>query len=141
YFFNLHAVKLGGRFNHRLGLFESFLIKDNHLVNLDLAAAVETAKAANIGPVEVEVETLDQLEQAIGAGADIVLLDNMEIEKIVEAIAIAKGKLEIEVSGGVNLDNVFEIAEAGPDRISTSAITQQAPAIDFSITVASRENV
>ena len=135
-----YAVKLGGGFNHRLGLFESFLIKDNHLVNLDLTAAVKAAKVARSGPVEVEVETLDQLEQAIEAGADIVLLDNMGIEKMEEAISLAKSKLEIEVSGGINEENIVAIAEVGPDRISIGALTQQAEAIDFSMTVAGPEN-
>lgn len=134
-----YAVKLGGGFNHRLGLFDGFLIKDNHIVNLDLVAAVKVAKEARRGQVEVEVETLDQLEQAIEAGADIVLLDNMGIEEIKEAVALAKGKLEIEVSGGVNLDNIADIAEVGPERISVGAITQQAGAIDFSMTVTGRE--
>ncbi len=135
-----YAVQVGGGHNHRIGLFDAILIKDNHLFERDLATSIEAAKAAQAGLVEVEVETIEQLKVAIASKADIVLLDNMEIEEIKAAVQLAKGKVEVEVSGGIRLNNVSDIAEAGPDRISVGALTQSARAVDFSMTVVSRES-
>ena len=134
-----YAVRVGGGHNHRIGLFDAILIKDNHLFERDLATSVKAAKAAQAGLVEVEVETIEQLKVAIASKADIVLLDNMGIEEIKAAVLLAKGQVEVEVSGGIKLSNVSEIAEAGPDRISVGALTQSAPAVDFSMTIVSRE--
>ncbi len=134
-----YAVRVGGGHNHRIGLFDAILIKDNHLFERDLATSIEAAKAARAGLVEVEVETIEQLKVAIASEADIVLLDNMGIEEIKAAVLLAKGQVEVEVSGGIKLGNVSEIAEAGPDRISVGALTQSAPAVDFSMTIVSRE--
>ncbi len=134
-----YAVRVGGGHNHRIGLFDAILIKDNHLFERDLATSIEAAKAAQAGLVEVEVETIEQLKVAIASEADIVLLDNMGIEEIKAAVLFAKGQVEVEVSGGIKLGNVSKIAEAGPDRISVGALTQSAPAVDFSMTIVSRE--
>jgi len=131
-----YAVIMGGGRNHRFGLYDAILIKDNHLIGRTVGEAIELAKRAQPGRlIEVEVETIDQLNEAIEAAADIVLLDNMDISTISESVAIAKGKVEIEVSGGINLDNIRAVAIAGAERISIGAITQGAPPIDFSLTV------
>lgn len=128
------AVRVGGGKNHRFGLFDGVLIKDNHLVKSSIKQAIAAAKPSLL-PVEVEVETLEQLDDAIAAGADIVLLDNMTLDMIEPAVKSAKGKVVIEVSGGVTLSTVRAIAAAGAERISVGAITQGAPRIDFSLTV------
>lgn len=130
------AVVAGGGLNHRFGLYDAILIKDNHLVGRDLAEAVRAVRSAHPGKqIEVEVDTLEQLHQALAAGADIVLLDNMDIATIRHAIAAAKDRTIIEVSGGVDLDNVGPIARAGAKRISIGALTQSAPPVDFSLAV------
>ncbi|MDP1808842.1 MAG: carboxylating nicotinate-nucleotide diphosphorylase [Actinomycetota bacterium] len=129
-----YAVRVGGGRNHRFGLFDGVLIKDNHLAKQSIKQAIVSAKAASL-PIEVEVETLEQLDEAIAAGADIVLLDNMSVDMVRQAVESAKGEVVIEVSGGVTLSTVREIAMAGAERISVGAITQGAPAIDFSLTV------
>ncbi len=130
------AVVAGGGRNHRFGLYDAILIKDNHLVGRDLAEAVRAVRSAHPGKqIEVEVDTLEQLHQALAAAADIVLLDNMDIAIIRRAIAAAKDRTIIEVSGGVDLDNVGPIARAGAKRISIGALTQSAPPIDFSLAV------
>ena len=132
------AVKVGGGHNHRFGLFDGILIKDNHLAVSTVGQAVRSAKTSYPGSVvEIEVETLSQLEEALEAGADIVLLDNMDLDNLRTAIGVAKVKAEIEVSGGVELGNIRAIAELGPDRVSTGKITQSAQAIDFSLSVQS----
>lgn len=128
------AVRVGGGKNHRFGLFDGVLIKDNHLVKSSIKQAIAAAKSSLL-PVEVEVETLEQLDEAIAAGADIALLDNMTLDMIELAVKSAKGKVVIEVSGGVTLSTVRAIAAAGAERISVGAITQGAPRIDFSLTV------
>lgn len=128
-----YAVTIGGGKNHRFGLFDAVLIKDNHLVNRSIKEVVERLGSGLL--VEVEVETLEQLEEAIVAGADIVLLDNMSLPLVKKAVKIGKGRTILEVSGGINLGNVREMAMTGVERISIGAITQAAPAIDFSLTV------
>ena len=136
-----YAVRCGGGTNHRMGLYDGILIKDNHLAGLggDLRKAVEAARAypGNAGlPVEVEVETLEQLEVALAVRADIVLLDNMTLEQQRAAVArrdaIAPGVL-LEASGGVNLSTVRDIAATGVDRISVGALTHSAPALDIAL--------
>jgi nicotinate-nucleotide pyrophosphorylase (carboxylating) len=136
-----YAVRMGGGTNHRLGLYDGILIKDNHLAGLggDVRKAVETARAypGNAGlPVEVEVDTLQQLERALAVRADIVLLDNMTCDQLKAAVAMrdaAAPSVLLEASGGVNLNNVGEIAATGVDRISVGALTHSAPALDIAL--------
>jgi nicotinate-nucleotide pyrophosphorylase (carboxylating) len=136
-----YAVRMGGGTNHRLGLYDGILIKDNHLAGLggDVRKAVALARTfpGNAGlPVEVEVDSLEQLEAALAARADIVLLDNMTPDRMREAVsrrdAVAPGTL-LEASGGVNLTTVREIASTGVDRISVGALTHSAPALDIAL--------
>ncbi len=138
-----YAVRCGGGTNHRMGLWDGFLIKDNHLAALrgaasPIAEAMRLARAqAPIGvPVEIEVDTLEQFDQALRAAPDIVLLDNMSIEQMREAVQRrnqrAPGVL-LEASGGVNLQTVRALAETGVDRISVGALTHSAPALDIGL--------
>ena len=136
-----YAVRTGGGTNHRIGLYDGILIKDNHLAGLggDVRRAVESARnyPGNAGlAVEVEVETLDQLEAALAAPADIVLLDNMTLEMLRASVArrdaAAPGVL-LEASGGVNLTTVRAIAATGVDRISVGGLTHSAPALDIAL--------
>jgi nicotinate-nucleotide pyrophosphorylase (carboxylating) len=133
-----YAVLVGGGKNHRFGLYDAVLIKDNHIAAAGgVARAVELIRE-NLEeelPIEVEAEDLPQVEEALAAGADIILLDNMDNETIAAAVALIGGAAEIEVSGGVTLDNIEEKAAAGPDYISVGAITQSAPAFDFSLII------
>lgn len=127
-----YAVRIGGGVNHRMGLYDGILIKDNHLIALggDIGEAVRRARAyaPHTLMVQVECATLQQVQQAIEAGADALLLDNMPLETLREAVRIAKGRVRlIEASGGVNLQNVRAIAETGVDLISVGAITHSAP--------------
>lgn len=127
-----YAVRTGGGVNHRMGLYDGILIKDNHLIALggDIGEAVRRARAyaPHTLMVQVECATLQQVQQAIEAGADALLLDNMPLETLREAVRIAKGRVRlIEASGGVNLQNVRAIAETGVDLISVGAITHSAP--------------
>jgi nicotinate-nucleotide pyrophosphorylase (carboxylating) len=132
---------MGGGANHRIGLYDGILIKDNHLAGLggDVRRAVEAARAfpGNTGlPVEVEVDSLDQLEVALAARADIVLLDNMDLGKLRAAVqrrdAVAP-RILLEASGGVNLQTIRDIAATGVDRISVGALTHSAPALDIGL--------
>jgi nicotinate-nucleotide pyrophosphorylase (carboxylating) len=136
-----YAVRAGGGANHRVGLNDGILIKDNHLAGLggDVKRAVEAARTfpGNTGlPVEVEVDTLEQLEVALSVRADIVLLDNMSLEQLRAAVArrdaVAPG-VQLEASGGVNLSTVRDIAATGVDRISAGALTHSAPALDIGL--------
>jgi nicotinate-nucleotide pyrophosphorylase (carboxylating) len=139
-----YAVRMGGGTNHRVGLFDGILIKDNHVAGLGdpmsaVRRAVELARAypGNAGlPVEVEVDSLDQLEQVLPAQPEIVLLDNMPPDRLRAAVALrdrlAPGTL-LEASGGVNLTTIRAIAESGVDRISVGALTHSAPALDVAL--------
>ncbi len=134
-----YAVRMGGGRNHRVGLYDGVLIKDNHLAGLggDVRRAVELARAANPGlPVEVEVDTLDQLEHALAAQADIVLLDNMPPDRMRAAVArrdaVSPGT-KLEASGGINLGTIAAAAATGVDRISVGALTHSAPALDIAL--------
>jgi len=133
-----YAVETGGGLSHRMRLDDGILIKDNHLALFgDIKEAVESAKAkAGRGKkVEVEVESLGELRDALAAKADIILLDNMNIEKLREAVRLAKGKAVLEASGGVKLEEVREIAMSGVDFISVGALTHSAPAVHFNMLV------
>jgi nicotinate-nucleotide pyrophosphorylase (carboxylating) len=132
-----YAVRAGGGTNHRLDLRSGVLIKDNHLAAIggDIAMAVSRARALAMPgtPVQVECDTLDQVDAALAAGADWVLLDNMAPEMLRDAVARCRGRVTTEASGGVTLDTVRRIAETGVDRISIGAITHSAPALDLGL--------
>jgi len=132
-----YAVRCGGGRNHRMGLYDMVLIKDNHIAACgSLAEAVRRVRAAGISlPIEVEVRTLAELEEALSLGVDRILLDNMDIPTLRKAVARAKGKVELEASGGVGLENAAEIAACGVDYISIGALTHSAPALDFSLEI------
>jgi nicotinate-nucleotide pyrophosphorylase (carboxylating) len=133
------AVAAAGGFNHRFGLYDGVMIKDNHLVGQSVGGAVRRARESLPGEViEVEVDDLAQLKEALAAGADIVLLDNMDIATLKKAIGMAKGRAGVEVSGGIRLENVAAVAAAGAERISIGALTQGARPIDFSLAVKRR---
>ena len=130
-----HAVACGGGRNHRLGLYDAILIKDNHLrLAGSIVAAVERAKSAGV-PVEVECDTLDQVREALAAGTDRILLDNMTPTDLREAVSLAAGRTPLEASGGVTLDTVRAIAETGVDFISIGALTHSARSLDVSLEV------
>jgi nicotinate-nucleotide pyrophosphorylase (carboxylating) len=129
------AARMGGAHNHRMRLDDGVLIKDNHVaVSGGVAEAVRRAKAANTGlPVQVEVDRIDQIEPALAAGADRLLLDNMDPALLREAVSIVGGRVPLEASGGVTLETVRFIAETGVDFISLGRITQSAPAVDIGL--------
>ena len=131
-----YAVTVGGGVNHRIGLFDAVLIKENHIaaaggVAQGLQRVRETAPLARF--VEIEVETLLQLDEALGCGATMVLLDNMDIPTLQEAVRRNAGRAVLEISGGVNLQTVRALAETGVDRISIGTLTKDVKAIDFSM--------
>ena len=130
-----YAARTGGAENHRMRLDDGLLIKDNHVaVAGGVAQAVRAAKAANTGlPVQVEVDRIDQIEPALEAGADRLLLDNMPPETLREAVALVAGRVPLEASGGVNLETIRAIAETGVNYISVGRITQSAPAVDIGL--------
>ena len=130
-----YAARMGGAENHRRRLDDGLLIKDNHVaVAGGVAEAVRAAKAANTGfPVQVEVDRIDQIEPALEAGADRLLLDNMPPPVLREAVALVAGRVPLEASGGVNLDTIRAIAETGVNYISVGRITQSAPAVDIGL--------
>jgi nicotinate-nucleotide pyrophosphorylase (carboxylating) len=137
-FMEKYAVRTGGGHNHRFGLFDGILIKDNHIKAVgSIRESVRLAKACHhLTKIEVEVENSNDLKEAIEAGADIVMLDNMPVSEIREAVKISKGRVLLEASGGVNLSNVRDIAGTGVDLISVGAHTHSAPAADISLKVA-----
>jgi nicotinate-nucleotide pyrophosphorylase (carboxylating) len=132
-----YAVRTGGATNHRVGLFDALLIKDNHIRLAGcLSEAVSRARARQPGlAVEVEVETLDQVDEALKAGADVILVDNMQTGDIREAVRRARGRSKIEISGGVTLDRLPELATTGADYVSVGALTHSAPAVDISFEI------
>lgn len=131
-----YAVRAGGGTNHRIGLYDAVLIKENHIAAAGSVTAV-LARAALVAPsakfVEIEVETLAQLKEALNAGASMVLLDNMSLATLREAVQLNAGRAILEVSGGVNLSTVRDIAATGVDRISIGALTKDVQATDFSM--------
>lgn len=130
-----YAARMGGAHNHRLRLDDGVLIKDNHVgVCGSVEAAVRAAKSAGLNlPVQVEVDRIDQIEPALGAGADRLLLDNMPPDMLREAVAAVAGRVPLEASGGVRLDTIGAIAASGVDFISVGRITQSAPAVDIGL--------
>jgi nicotinate-nucleotide pyrophosphorylase (carboxylating) len=132
-----YAVRCGGATNHRVGLFDAILIKDNHIrLAGGVSAAVAKARAHRPGmAVEIEAERLDQVDAALAAGADTILVDNMSTADIREAVARARGRAKIEISGGVTLERIPELAATGADFVSVGALTHSAPAIDISFEI------
>src|SRR6185369_13062803 len=130
-----YASLMGGAKNHRMRLDDGLLIKDNHVaVCGGVAEAVRRAKAANTGlEVQVEVDSIDQIEPAIAAGADRLLLDNMDPAKLREAVRLVSGRVPLEASGGVTLETIRFPAETGVNFISVGRITQSAPAVDIGL--------
>ena len=132
-----YAVRAGGAANHRFGLFDAVLIKDNH-IRLAGGVAPAVAKARAHQPslaIEVEAERLDQVNEALTAGADVILVDNMSTADIREAVRRARGRAKIEISGGVTLERLPELAATGADYVSVGALTHSAPAIDISFEI------
>jgi nicotinate-nucleotide pyrophosphorylase (carboxylating) len=130
-----YAVRCGGCYNHRMGLFDAILIKENHILAAgSIAAALQAAFDLAGGlQVEIEVESLEELKEALAAGATRLLLDNFDLGQLRRAVAIVAGKARLEVSGGVTLDTVREIAETGVDDISVGGLTKDVESIDLSM--------
>lgn len=131
-----YAVRCGGGMNHRMGLFDAILIKENHIAAMGgLAAAFNAALKVEslVSFIQVEVETLRQLEEALNAGVKMVLLDNMSLEEIKACVELARGRCSLEISGGVTYENLRAYAETGVDRISVGALIKDVDAVDFSL--------
>jgi nicotinate-nucleotide pyrophosphorylase (carboxylating) len=129
-----HAVSVGGGHNHRFGLDDAVLIKDNHIRAAgSLSAAVELVRASTDLPVEVECDGIDQVAEALELDVDAILLDNMTLAELREAVALTGGRARLEASGGVNLDTIRAIAETGVDEISVGALTHSARSLDVSL--------
>ncbi|MBV9243471.1 MAG: carboxylating nicotinate-nucleotide diphosphorylase [Methylobacteriaceae bacterium] len=134
--FEKYAVRCGGGMNHRFGLDGAFLIKDNHIAvagGIRPALRAAKANAGHLVQIEIEVDNLDQLREVIEEGADAVLLDNMSIDQLREAVDLVAGRMKTEASGGINLDTVAAIAETGVDMISVGALTHSAPSLDLAL--------
>jgi nicotinate-nucleotide pyrophosphorylase (carboxylating) len=131
-----YAVRAGGATNHRAGLFDAILIKDNHIrLAGGVDAAIARVRARRAGAIEVEAQDMSQLDEALAAGAEIVLVDNMSIDDIREAVARARGRAKVEISGGVTLERIPELAATGADYVSAGALTHSAPAVDISFEI------
>ena len=130
-----YAVTCGGGYNHRIGVFDAYLIKENHIIACGgIEQAISTAKQLNPGkPVEVETESLEELQQAIDAGADIIMLDNFTTDMMREAVKINAGRAALENSGNVTLETIREFAQTGVDYISVGALTKHLKAMDLSM--------
>jgi len=132
-----YAVRVGGCYNHRVGLYDAFLIKENHIAACgSIATAISTARQQAPGkPVEVEVENFSELDQALQARADIIMLDNFSIADMIQAVKTVGGRSKLEASGGIGDDNLVAIAETGVDYISIGSLTKHVRAIDLSMRV------
>jgi nicotinate-nucleotide pyrophosphorylase (carboxylating) len=132
-----YAVRCGGGLNHRMNLSSSVLIKDNHLAAVDGDIALAVKRARSVGPagikIEVECDRIDQVRLAIDAGADVIMLDNMDLADLREAVKLVEGRAVTEASGGITLDKVKAIAETGVNWISVGALTHSAPALDLAL--------
>jgi nicotinate-nucleotide pyrophosphorylase (carboxylating) len=136
--FEKYAVRCGGAMNHRFGLDDAVLIKDNHIaVCGGVREALRAAKAAvgHLVKVEIEVDTLEQLQEVLDEGADFCLLDNMSADMMREAVKMSAGRVKLEASGGVHLDTVKAIAETGVDLVSSGALTHSAPILDLGLDI------
>ena len=132
-----YAVRCGGCYNHRFGLYDGILIKENHILAAgSITQAVATARSLHQSmPVEVEVENRVELEEALAAGADRVLLDNFDIDALNQAVSITAGRTELEASGNITADNIRTVAETGVDFISVGALTKNLKAVDLSMRI------
>jgi nicotinate-nucleotide pyrophosphorylase (carboxylating) len=130
-----YAVRMGGGTNHRFGLYDAFLIKDNHIrLAGGIAAAVRSARQLRPDlPVEVEAQSLEEVDTALAAGVDVLLVDNLPLEAVREAVRRARGRAKTEISGGVTFDRLDALAETGADFVSVGALTHSAPAADISL--------
>lgn len=130
-----YAVRCGGGVNHRFGLYDAILIKENHILAAgSITAAVTQAKVLHPNvSIEIEVETMYELQQALGTAADIILLDNFSLEMLSDAVRVTQGKVALEASGGVNIDTLRAIAETGVDRISVGQLTKDLLSVDLSM--------
>lgn len=130
-----YAVCVGGGKNHRMGLYDAYLIKENHIISCgSIASAIRAARQLHPQkPVEIEVENLDELNEALNEGVERILLDNFTLENMREAVKMNRGRAELEVSGGVNFDNIRQIAETGVNFISVGSLTKHVKAIDLSM--------
>ncbi len=130
-----YAVRIGGGMNQRIGLYDGILIKENHIAAAgSIEAVLQNARALNAGvPIQIEVETLEQLRIALDAGATLILLDNFDTTQLREAVQMTNGQAILEASGGIELDNLREIALTGVDRISIGGLTKHVHAIDLSM--------
>ena len=136
--FEKYSVRCGGGMNHRFGLDDAVLIKDNHIaVAGGVVPALRAAKAfvGHLVKIEIEVDTLDQLREVLAEGADVVLLDNMSLEQLREAVAMIGGRMKAEASGGIHLGGLREVAETGVDLISSGALTHSAPVLDLGLDI------
>ena len=134
--FEKYAVRVGGGHNHRYNLSDGVLLKDNHISAAGgVKDAIKLAKdyAPFVRKIEVEVESIDMVKDAVEAGADIIMLDNMDHEQIKEAIGVIDGRAEIEVSGNVTKDNIEKLLDLGVDFVSSGALTHSAPSLDISL--------
>jgi len=133
-----YAVRVGGAMNHRYGLYDAALVKDNHIAacgSITEAVARIRRNAPFMAPVEVECTDLDQVKEALGAQADFVMLDNASVEIMAEAVRLVAGKARVEASGGITLDTLPQVAKTGVDFISLGALTHSAPSVDFNMKV------
>ncbi|BCB96398.1 nicotinate-nucleotide diphosphorylase (carboxylating) [Dissulfurispira thermophila] len=132
-----YGVRIGGGVNHRFGLYDGILIKDNHIkIAGSIKKAIDLAKKGHhLLKIEIEVKNLDELKEALDAGVDVIMLDNMSILDMAKAVKIAKGKAIVEASGNVSMENVRSIAETGVDIISIGALTHSARAVDISMKI------
>jgi len=133
-----YAVRMGGGYNHRFGLDDMILIKDNHIAAAgSITQAVRKAKQGNKRKLKIEIEARNRsdVKEALKTGVKLIMLDNMNVAEIMQAVELARGKAKLEASGGITLDNVREIAETGVDYISIGALTHSAPALDLSMEI------
>jgi len=141
-FLEKYAVRVGGAFNHRMGLYDGVLIKDNHIAACGgITASVDRirSKISHLVKIEVEVSTLDEVKEAIAAGADVIMLDNMSIKQIKKSVALIGGRAIVEISGGVTKDNFLRLADIGVDLISVGAFTHSARSMDISMRIKSTD--
>jgi len=134
-----YAVSCGGGSNHRMGLYDAFLIKENHIMAAgSIQQAVAKAKEVANLPVQIEVEDIDEVQQALDAGAERLLLDNFDLDMLREAVQLVDGRAKLEASGGINLNTIQSIAETGVDFVSIGAITKDIKAIDLSMRISQK---
>jgi len=137
-----YAVRVGGGFNHRFGLYDAVMLKDNHLAivgGLKKAVQLARAQVGHMVKVEVECETIDQVKEALDAGADIIMLDNMSLDDMKTAVKLINHQALIEASGGINEENIRDIAQTGVDVISVGKLTHSVKAVDFSLVIDERK--